>query len=149
MASIDQIKQLREETGLSISECKRALEAAGGDIAKVKEYLRNLGKELAEKKQTREVREGFLEVYVHPTHKLGAMVDVRCETDFVARAPDFRNFCHEIALQIASMNPQNVEELLKQPYVRDPSRQVQNLLQEAIAKLGENIMIQRFIRFEI
>jgi elongation factor Ts len=149
MATIDQVKELREATGISISECKKALEVAGGNSEKAKELLKKWGKEVAEKKQTREVGEGIVASYLHSTGKLGALVDVRCETDFVARSPEFKTLCHELALQIASMNPENAQELLGQPYVKDPSRQVQDVLNEYIARLGENIVVKQFSRLEI
>ncbi len=149
MVTIDQIKQLREETGISIVECKKALEEARGDVSKAKELLRSWGKSVAEKKQTRETGEGLIESYIHSTGKLGALLDVRCETDFVARSPEFKSLCHEFALQVVSMNPETVDELLAQPYVRDPGRAMKDLLSDAIAKLGENIVIKQFCRFEI
>ena len=149
MVIIDQVKELREATGLSISECKKALEVAGGNIEKARALLKEWGKEVAEKKQTREVGEGVVASYVHSTGKLGALVDVRCETDFVARSPEFKTLCHELALQVASMNPESAQELLTQPYVRDPSRQVHDVLNEYIARLGENIVVKQFSRLEI
>ncbi len=149
MVTIEQIRELREVTGISISECKKALEEAGGDIAKAKELLKKLGKHIAEKKQAREVGEGLIEGYVHSTGKVGALVDMRCETDFVAKSPDFKALCHEIALQVVSMDPKTQEELLDQPYVKDPSRTVRDIIHDTIAKLGENIVIKQFSRFEI
>lgn len=149
MISINKIKQLREETGISISECKKAMEEAGGDIGKAKSLLREWGKEVAEKKQAREVGEGLVECYVHTTGKIGVLVDVRCETDFVARSADFKSLCHELALQVASMEAEDVSELLKQPYIRDVGKTVKDLVSEQIAKLGENIVVKRFTRFEI
>lgn len=149
MITIDQIKQLREETGISIVECKKALEEAEGDLVKAKELLRSWGKSVAEKKQARETGEGLIESYIHSTGKLGALLDVRCETDFVARSPEFKALCHEFALQVVSMNPETVDELLAQPYVRDPSRVMRDLLSDAIGKLGENIIIKQFCRFEV
>ena len=149
MVTIEQLKQLRELTGISISECKKALEEARGNLQEAKELLKKRGKEIAEKKQAREVGEGLVASYTHSTGKLGVLVDARCETDFVGRSPDFKNLCHELALQIASMNPQGVEELLGQPYVKDPSRKVQDIVNDTIAKLGENIVVKRFSRFEI
>jgi elongation factor Ts len=149
MATIDQVKELREATGISISECKKALEAAGGNSEKARALLKEWGKEVAEKKQTREVGEGVVASYLHSTGKLGALVDVRCETDFVARSPEFKTLCHELALQVASMNPKNAQELLAQPYVKDPSRQVHDVLNEYIARLGENIVVKQFSRLEI
>ena len=149
MATLDQLKELREATGISISECKKALEEAGGNTQIAKALLKEWGKEVAEKKQIREVGEGVVEAYIHSTGKLGALVDVRCETDYVARSSEFKTLCHELALQVASMNPQNVEELLAQPYVKDPSRQVHDVLNEYIASLGENIVVKQFSRLEI
>ncbi len=147
--NLDQIKQLRGQTGISVLECKKALEEARGDIEKAKELLRKRGKEIAEKKQEREVGEGLIAAYIHSNEKLGALVDVRCETDFVARSDDFKKLCHELALQIASMDPQTTEELMGQPYVKDPSRAIQAIIQDGILKLGENIVVKRFSRFEI
>ncbi|OHA62060.1 MAG: translation elongation factor Ts [Candidatus Wildermuthbacteria bacterium RIFCSPHIGHO2_01_FULL_45_20] len=149
MVSIDQIKQLREETGLSISECKKALEDANGDMEKAKEVLKQWGKKVAEKKQVREVGEGLITSYVHGTGKIGVLVDIRCETDFVARSDDFKEVSREIALQVASMDPSSVEELLRQPYIKENSRTVKELISDYIAKLGENIVIHRFSRFQI
>ena len=149
MVTLNQIKELRSATGISIQECKKALEVAGGNSEKARALLKEWGKEVAEKKQTREVGEGVVASYLHSTGKLGALVDVRCETDFVARSPEFKTLCHELALQVASMNPENAQELLAQPYVKDPSRQVQDVLNEYIARLGENIVVKQFSRLEI
>lgn len=149
MITIEQIKQLREETGLSISECKKALEKANGNVQIAKEELRKLGIEVAQKRKLKEAGEGLVESYIHTTGKLGAIIDVRCETDFVARSPEFKALCHELAMQVASMDPGSVQELLEQPYIKDPSRQVKDIVTDAIAKLQENIVIKRFSRFEI
>ena len=149
MFPIDQVKQLREESGISITECKKVLEESGGDLAKARELLKQRGKQLALKKGAREVGEGIVEVYTHPTGKTAAMVDLRCETDFVARSEDFKKLAHELALQVASMHAASVEELLSQPYIRDPGKTIKDLLVESIAKIGENIIIKRFSRFEI
>ena len=149
MVTLNQIKELRSATGISIQECKKALEVAGGNSEKARALLKEWGKEVAEKKQTREVGEGVVASYLHSTGKLGALVDVRCETDFVARSLEFKTLCHELVLQVASMNPENAQELLVQPYVKDPSRQVQDVLNEYIARLGENIVVKQFSRLEI
>jgi elongation factor Ts len=149
MVTIDQVKELREATGISISECKKALEEAGGDFGKAKDLLREWGKDVAGKKQAREVGEGLVEGYIHPTGRTGAMVQVKCETDFVARSDDFKNLCHELALQVASMDAENVEELLGQAYIRDTGKTIRDLVEESIAKLGENIVVERFIRFHL
>jgi len=110
MISIEKIKQLREETGVSLSEVKRALVQTKGDIEKAKETLRKWGKELAGKKSARQVKSGIIQNYLHPNKKIGVMVDIRCETDFVAKGKDFINFSHEICLQIAAMNPRFISE---------------------------------------
>lgn len=149
MFPIDKVKQLREETGISISECKNVLQEAGGNLEKARELLRQRGKQIAAKKKVREVGEGIVEAYVHPTCKTAAMIDVRCETDFVARSEGFKKLAHELAMQAASMAPESVEELLSQPYIRDPGKTIRDLVTESIAKIGENIVIKRFSRFEI
>ena len=147
--SIDQIKQLREETGLSVGECKKALEKAQGDMARAKELLKEWGTHTAEKKQERQTTEGLIESYVHSNGKIGVLVEVRCETDFVSKTDDFKNLCHELALQIVSMRADSVEELLSQEYIKDPQKNMRGLLTEAIAKFGENIVVERFSRFQI
>jgi len=149
MIPLEQIKQLRQETNLPISDCKKALEEAKGDLEKARKLLRDRGVQIAQKKQAREAGEGLIETYLHPTGRVGALLDVRCETDFVARSADFKSLCHELALQVASMNPETTEELLKQPYIRDPSKTMKDVITETIAKLGENIIVKRFSRFEI
>lgn len=149
MFPIELIKQLREESGISISECKKVLEEAGGNLEKARALLQQRGKQLAAKKEAREVGEGLVDSYVHPTGKTAAMIDVRCETDFVARSEGFKKLAHELALQAASMAPESVEELLSQPYIRDPGKTIKDLLTESIAKIGENIVIKRVSRFEI
>lgn len=148
-ASLQQIKELRERTGISIIECQKALQEADGDTEKARVLLREWGKEVAEKKYAREVGEGIIDSYIHATGRVGALIDVGCETDFVAKADDFKNLVHELVMQVASMNPENVEELLGQSYIKDSSKSVKDLIAEAIAKLGENIVVQRFERFEI
>jgi len=149
MSAIDDIKQLREETGMSMMDIKNALKEAGGDLGKSRGLLRLRGAEIAKKKQERQAGEGIVDVYLHPTQKTGVLLDLRSETDFVAKSPDFKALAHELSLQIASMDPESVEELLTQDYIKDPSKNVQNLLQEYIAKLGENIVVKRFSRYQI
>ncbi len=147
MISIDQIKKLREETLVSISECKKALEEAKGDFQKAKEILKKWGKELAKKKAERKVSQGIVESYIHPNKKIGVILELNCETDFVAKNKDFQNLAHELCLQIAAIgeNPP----LLSQPWIRDESKKIQDLINEYIVKLGENIAIKRFERYEI
>jgi elongation factor Ts len=148
MLPIEDVKQLREETGMSVSDCKKALEQ-GGSMEKAREILRQRGAQIAEKKQTREAGEGMIDVYLHPTGKTGVILDLRSETDFVAKSPDFRNLAHELSLQIASMDPSSPGDLLSQAYIRDSSKTVQNLVEEYIAKLGENIVVKQFTRYQI
>ena len=141
--TVDDIKKLREETGAGIADCKEALSESKGDFTKAKEWLKQKGVESSSKKADREVKQGIVEVYSHGG-KLGVMVTVLCETDFVARTPDFKYLAHELALQIASMKPQNEEELLKQEYIRDGSMIVESLIKSYISKLGENIKVASF-----
>ncbi|MDP2641316.1 MAG: translation elongation factor Ts [Candidatus Yanofskybacteria bacterium] len=149
MVDIDQLKQLREETGISFAECKKALEEAQGEYGKALEVLKARGVALAKKKEDRQTGEGIVKAYAHSTGKIGVLVDLRCETDFVARAEHFQSLAHEIALQVAGMDPESMEDLLSQPYVKDSSKTVADLIQEAIATLGENILVKRFVRYQI
>ena len=194
MASISQIKQLREETGVSISECQKALDESRGNIEKAKEILRQWGKELANKRSGREARHGFIKSYIHPNEKIGVLLDIRCESDFVARSDEFKKLANELSLQIAAMNPLFLTEeeiteefldgerkiyqeqfrnsgkpqkivdqiiegklkkykeeivLLSQPWVKDENKKISDLINEYISKIGENIIVKRFVRFEI
>ncbi|MDP3974169.1 MAG: translation elongation factor Ts [Candidatus Daviesbacteria bacterium] len=142
------VKQLREQTGAGIADCKEALSESVGDMEKAKEYLKKKGFEKGAKKGDREVRTGMVDVYSH-NGKVGVLVEVLCETDFVARLEDFKNLAHELALQIASMNPSSVEELLKQEYIRDNSQTVDQLVRSISGKLGENIQVGRFERIAL
>lgn len=191
---IEVIKKIRQETGVSLALCKKALEESGQDAEKAKELLRKWGQELATKRSGRGTNQGIIEAYIHANKKIGVMVDLRCETDFVAKNKDFQELAHEIALHIAAMNPlylsaedipneviekekevyneQMAKEkkpkeimekiiegkldkfkkevcLLSQPYVKDADRTIQNLINDNITKIGENINLERFIRFEI
>lgn len=147
--AIDQIKKLREETGAAVLDCRRALEENQGDLKKAVAWLRKRGIEKAEKKADRETSQGLVEAYIHATGKVGAMVELLCETDFVARNEEFKNLARELAMQVAAMNPKNVAELLKQEYIRDNAKTVGDLIKEAITKLGENIVVGRFERLEV
>ena len=146
---VEDIRQLREETSCGVIECKKALEEAKGDFQKAKEYLRKRGLEMAAKKSDREVKEGRVEAYIHHGNKIGVVVEVNCETDFVARNDDFISFTKNLAMHIAALNPQSVQELLQQPFVKDASKNIQDLLNELVAKIGENIQINRFIRYKV
>ena len=187
------IKQLRELTGAGVLDCKKALDATGGDMEKAAAILKEKGLAAAAKKAERKAADGRVEVYVHPGAKLAAMVEVNCETDFVARTPDFLALCHDLAMQVAASGPQwvaredvpadaleerkkefraqvegnkpeNVIEravegklakfyqencLLEQAFIKDDAKTIQQLVKETIAKLGENIVVKRFARFQI
>ena len=149
MVSVDQIKKLRSETSAGVMEIKKAFEDAGGDFAKAKKLLQERGVAKAAKKSDREASEGLIASYIHTTGKIGAIVEVFCETDFVARTPDFQNLAKELAMQVAATEPNDVGELLAQEYIRESSKTVQDLINEVIAKVGENIRIGRLARFQI
>lgn len=148
MISIGQIKQLREETGLSISECKKALIEAEGDLEKAKEILKKWGSEFAEEKEKKEVGQGVIESYVHTGKRIGAMVELRCESDFVARSEEFQKLAHELCLQITAISPEEIP-LLEQKWIRDETKTIKDLIEEHIAKFGENIVLKKFVRYEI
>ncbi len=149
MISIEQIKQLRDETGASPVKIKKALEESGEDVAKAKELLKAWGAVKAGEKGDRETNDGLIDVYIHPNAKSGVLLDIRCETDFVAKSPEFKNLAHEICLHIAAMNPENVEALLVQPWVKDSTKAIKQLIEETVAKVGENVEIKQFVRYEI
>ncbi len=149
MANIDDIKKLRSETSASIGDVRQALDESDGDLKKAREWLQKKGFERAEKKGDRITEQGLIESYVHANGKIGVLVELLCETDFVARTDEFKNLAHEISLQVSAMNPKNVEELLEQDYIRDGSKKVSDLIKETIAVLGENITLKRFSRLEI
>ena len=146
--NLELIKKLREETGAGIADCKEALKESSNDLEKAKEFLKKKGFEKGAKAGDREVKAGLIDVYSH-NGKVGVLVEVLCETDFVARTDDFKNLCHELSLQIASMNPQSVEELLTQEYIRDNSQTIDQLIKSVSGKLGENIQVGRFERIAL
>jgi elongation factor Ts len=143
------VRRLREETGAGIMDCKRALEQAQGDFEKAKEVLRHQGLATAAKKAERATAQGLIEAYIHGGGRIGVLIEVNCETDFVARTEQFRNLARELAMQVAAMVPQTVEELLDQPYIRNPSQTVRDLVTQTIAATGENIRVRRFARFQL
>ncbi len=151
MAQLDlkAIKKLRDETSASIADCRRALEEANGDEKKALEWLKKRAGEIAAKKADRETSQGIIEAYIHGGGKVGVLVDLACETDFVAKTDEFKALAKEVAMQVAAMNPKDVEELLKQAYIRDGAQTIESLVKDAIGKIGENITIKKFIRFEI
>lgn len=194
MISIDQLKQLRQETGVSIIECKKAIEESKGDLKKAKEILRMRGRELAGKKTERETGQGIIESYIHPNKKIGVLLDLRCESDFVAMSEKFKKLVHELCLQIAAMKPLFLKEedipsefldgerkiykeqfkgsgkpqkiidqiiegklkkykeevsFLSQSWIKDDTKTIKDLIDEHIAKIGENIIVNEFVRYEI
>ncbi|MBX4201144.1 elongation factor Ts [Candidatus Parcubacteria bacterium] len=194
MVTIDQIKQLRDETGVSPVEIKKALDQSNGDIAKAKELLRIWGKKIVDKKSAKSATQGIVDFYIHPNAKTGVLLDIRCETDFVAGSPEFKDLAHQICLQIAASKPLFVSEeqipeefldgeikiykaeiansgkpenlvnqilegkvkkykesisLLAQPWIKDDSKTVKDLIENVVSKVGENIEIKKFARYEI
>ncbi len=148
MISTDQLKQLREETGAPISLCKEALEQAGGNLKTAKQIVEKLGREFYQKKLKKETKQGVIESYIHPGQKIGTMVELHCESDFVARSEEFRKLAHELCLQIAAISPEEIP-LLEQPWIRDETKKIKDLVNEYITKFGENIVIEKFFRCEI
>ena len=148
MFSIDKIKQLREETEVSVSECKKALEEAGGDFEKAREILKKWGKELAQKKKARETNQGTIDCYIQSNKRVGVLLELNCETDFAAKSPHFQNLAHEICLHIAGFSEEDMP-LLEQPWIKDESRKIKELLDEYIAKVGENILVKRFVKYSL
>ena len=164
MVSVDSIKALREETGAGVMDCKRALEAAEGDVARAQDILRQEGIASAAKKSSRATNDGVVESYIHSGGRIGVLVEVNCETDFVARTPEFRELAHNLAMQVAAMDPLHIDQsdlpegvevnpqeacLLQQAFIRDPSKTIDDLLKESVGKLGENIRVRRFTRFAL
>ena len=163
--TVDMIKDLRQKTGAGIMDCKRALEEASGDTQQAEELLRHKGLADAAKRVGRETREGLVECYVHTGGRLGALVEVNCETDFVARTPELKELAHDLAMQVAAMPSTSYVErsevddadsrpteevcLLEQSYIKDPSRTVQDVVQELGARVGENVRVRRFCRFAL
>ncbi|MBI2624389.1 elongation factor Ts [Candidatus Parcubacteria bacterium] len=148
MTNADLIKELRERTGVSVGEIRAALEEANGDSAAALEILKRRGAAVAERKASREVHEGLVETYVHGG-KIGAMVALLCETDFVARSDDFITLAHDLAMHIAATDPQSAEDLLAAAFIKDPNQTVRQRIEATVARVGENIRVGRFARFSI
>ncbi|MEK9166317.1 MAG: translation elongation factor Ts [Patescibacteria group bacterium] len=144
----EQIQELRDKTGVSVMACKRALEKAEGDVNRAMEFLKEEGVLLASKKAERETKMGTIVSYVHGG-RIGALVEIKCETDFVARNPDFQNFARELAMQVAASSPEDLKGLLEGPYIKNPGQSVGDIVKEAIQKFGENIEVSRFSRLEL
>ena len=161
--SVDAIKELRERTSAPLGDCRKALEETGGDQAKALAWLRERGAAIAQKREGRTTGQGRVEAYLHHDGRIAALVEVGCETDFVARTPDFIQFCKDVAMQVAAMNPKalKIEEgaavapedkaayLFEQPFIKDSSQKIGDMLQGLIAKTGENVVIKRFTRFAV
>ncbi len=160
----DMVKQLRSKTAAGLMDCKEALAKTDGNVEKAYEILRAKGFAEAEKKAQRVANQGLIEAYIHPGGRLGALIELNCESDFVARTDEFKNLAHELAMQVAAMSPQylaaeeipsgtdlvpNQACLLLQPYIKDPTRSIKDLITEVVAKVGENIKVRRFARFEL
>ena len=190
----EMVKELREKTGAGVMDCKQALQEADGDFDKAIEILRKKGAASAQKRLGRETKEGVIDAYIHPGNRLGVLIEVNCETDFVARNEEFRQFVRNMAMQVAASNPLVVSRedlpqelvekeleiyrsqareqgkpehiidkiaqgklekyyqevcLLEQAYIRDPDRTVEDILNEIRAKIGENIIIKRFVRYQL
>jgi elongation factor Ts len=158
------VKELRDQSGAGVMECRRALEEAGGDVTRALTVLREQGLTKAEKRAGRETSQGLVESYIHGNGRVGVLVEVNCESDFVARTDDFKTLAHDLAMQIAAMNPsyisaeemtvgngENPEEvcLLDQPFIKDPRKTVRDLVTEVIGKTSENIRVRRFARYEL
>lgn len=144
----DIVIKLREETGAGVMQCKRAFEESGGDYEKAKELIAKAGAVKAEAKKGRATGAGILETYMH-NGRVGVLLEIRCETDFVAKADAFKELGHDIALHIAAMDPESVEALMSQPFVRDETKTVKDLMNAVVGKVGENITVARFTRYEL
>lgn len=147
--SIDLIRKLKEETGAPVIRVKKVLEEVDGDEKKAFIILQKEGFEKAEKREGRVTSQGMLETYVHHSGKVASIVELFCETDFVARNELFKNLAHELALQVASMEAKDAKELSAQEFIKDPSKKVGDLVKEVIAKTGENVRIGRIFRVEL
>ncbi len=139
--TVDQIKELREETGAGIMDVRKALNESEGDVKKAKAWLEKKGLKRANEKSERSTEAGYVFAYVHFNGKVGSLIKLACETDFVAKTEDFQNLGKEIAMQVASMRPENVEELLKQDYLRDTSKTIEAMIKSLSGKTGENIRV--------
>ena len=162
--SVETIKELRNQCGAGVMECRDALLEMEGDLEKALQVLKEKGLLKAAKKADRVTTQGLIEAYIHAGGRIGSLVEVNCETDFVARTDEFKELAHELAMQVAALSPQYISEeeipegadiepqaacLLQQPYIRDPGKTIRDVIVEVIAKVGENIKVSRFSRFEL
>ncbi len=159
--AVEQIRELREKTGAGLMDCKKALMTSEGDFEAAVAALRDRGYSIAEKKKERAMGDGLVESYVHSGGRVGALVLVTCETDFVAQTPEFKELAHDIAMQVTATDPQylspdevpedkNPEEvsLLSQPFIKDPQKTISDIIVETITRVGENVGVSKFCRFE-
>jgi len=146
--STKDIQKLRQVTGAGVMECKKAMEEAGSDYEEALKLIHRRGQVKADKRSKRETGAGMIESYVH-NNRIGVLVDVRAETDFVVRSTDFRVLAKELAMQVAAENPKDINDLLKQPYIREESKSVEAVIKSVAAKVGENIVLKNFTRLEI
>ncbi len=149
MATAQEVAKLRTETGAGVMECKKALQDAGGDYEKAKSLIKERGLVRAAKKSDREANQGLVESYIHGGGRIGALVELSSETDFVARNDDFKDLARNIAMQVAAMEPTDVDELLKQPYIKDAGKTIGDLVTALAASTGENVHVRRIARFEL
>jgi len=147
--SMKDLKKLREETGARVMDAKKALEEAKGDYAKAKKLVAAKGFARAEKTADRETKSGYVASYIHGNGQVASLVELVCETDFVAKNVEFRTLANEIAMQVASMNPKDVKELMEQEYIRDGGMTIENLIKALSGKIGEKMAVSRFIRYKI
>jgi elongation factor Ts len=147
--SMDEIKKLREETGARVMDCKKALEEAKGDFQKAIKIVEEKGLARAEKTSDRETKAGYVASYVHNNGQVASLVEIVCETDFVAQNDEFRTLSREIAMHVTAMNPANVTELLEQEFIRDASTTIAMMLKALSGKIGEKMEIRRFVRYEV
>jgi len=162
--SIEMIKELRSQCGAGVMECRNALLEVSGDVEKALQILKERGLLKAQQRADRVTTQGLVEAYIHTGGRIGALIEVNCETDFVARTDEFKELAHELAMQVAALSPQFITEeeipeganvepqvacLMLQPYIRDPGKTVRDVIIETIARVGENIRVRRFARFEL
>jgi elongation factor Ts len=162
--STGMIKELREQSGAGIMDCRSALRDCAGDMEKALQVLKEKGLLKAQKKAEREASQGLVEAYIHTAGRIGALIEVNCETDFVARTDEFKELTHCLSMQVAALAPKYISEeelpagtdltpeeacLMQQPYIKDPTRTIKDLITETIAKVGENIKVSRFTRYEL
>ena len=145
----DMVKQLREETGVSVMQCKKALEEAGGDLEKARVALREIAAAQAEKKSERTLGGGIVASYIHGNKKMGVLLEMNCETDFVAQNEEFVATANQIAMHIGAMSPENIEELVAQPFLMNPELTIEQVINGLVQKTGERVELGKFVKYAI